>query len=219
VERVPEPEIMDGAEQALAYAQADFADVNQGFVDRFVALWPDAAPARVLDLGCGPADIPIRLCRALPESTVCAVDAARSMLALGRDALAADDVGGRVVLVQAYLPDLPVLKGAFDALISNSLLHHLANPMDLWESIAASGKPGAPVLVCDLRRPESEAAAQQIVDDGDCSDSEILRRDFYLSLLAAYTPAEVRQQLNAAGLEQLEVRVISERHLLVSGRL
>jgi SAM-dependent methyltransferase len=219
MQRVPEPEIMDDAEQALAYASADFAEVNQSFVDRLVTDWGASVPTRILDLGCGPADIPIRICQRFPSATVCALDGSRSMLALGGEARAAAGLPERVSLVQAYLPDLPLVAGGFDAVISNSLLHHLADPMGLWRSIAGAGSSGAHVTVCDLRRPESEAAAQRIVDDAGCSDSEILRRDFYLSLLAAYTPDEVRAQLHAAGLEQLDVQITSERHLLVSGRL
>ena len=57
--RVPEPELMDDAAQARAYASADFADVNQGFVDRFRARFADFTSGRVIDLGCGPADIPL----------------------------------------------------------------------------------------------------------------------------------------------------------------
>ncbi|MBI1866016.1 MAG: SAM-dependent methyltransferase, partial [Nitrospirae bacterium] len=36
--RVPESEVMDDPAQASAYARADFADVNRGFVDRFLSL-------------------------------------------------------------------------------------------------------------------------------------------------------------------------------------
>jgi hypothetical protein len=38
-----EPELMDDAAQARAYAQADFAEENQGFVDRFREYFPDWA--------------------------------------------------------------------------------------------------------------------------------------------------------------------------------
>ncbi|HKL77338.1 MAG TPA: SAM-dependent methyltransferase, partial [Gammaproteobacteria bacterium] len=50
-------------------------------------------------------------------------------------------------------------------------------------------------------------------------EPEQLRTDFYQSLMAAFTPAEVEWQLAAAGLEGLNVRSVSDRHLLVSGRL
>ena len=54
MERILEPEIMDGEEQAEVYANADFAEENQGFVDQFLALYPDLQEGTVLDLGCGP---------------------------------------------------------------------------------------------------------------------------------------------------------------------
>src|SRR5437870_13273478 len=87
MERILEPEVMDDAAHALAYARADFADVNRGFVDRFRTTFPDLAGGRVVDLGCGPADIPIRLARALPRLAVTAVDASAAMVDLAREAV------------------------------------------------------------------------------------------------------------------------------------
>src|SRR3954452_21168295 len=57
--RVLEPEVMDDEAQAAAYAAADFAEENQGFVDRFLEYFPDFTEGDVFDLGCGPGDIPI----------------------------------------------------------------------------------------------------------------------------------------------------------------
>lgn len=219
MQRRPEPELMDDPEQALAYATSDFADVNQGFVDRFVATFPQLTAGRVIDLGCGPADIPLRLCRALPELEVLAVDGSPAMLELAKKAVNEEGLAERVELCEARLPDPALASKAWDAVVSNSLLHHLPDPAVLWSETKRLGKPGAPVLVIDLFRPESEAAAQKIVDDADCSDHPLLVRDFYNSLLAAFTVDEVRAQLDAAGLSQLSVEQISERHLLVSGRL
>src|SRR2546430_14348425 len=74
MERILEPEVMDDAAHALAYARADFADVNRGFVDRFRTAFPDLAGSRVVDLGCGPGDIAIRLARVLPALAVTAAE-------------------------------------------------------------------------------------------------------------------------------------------------
>lgn len=216
MERTPEPEVMDAVEQARAYAEADFAEVNQGLVDRFLELFP--GPTRMVDLGCGPADIPIRFCRALPELRVDAVDAAGAMLGLGQEALRQSALTGRVTLLRAYLPGLPLRDRAYPAVFSNSLLHHLRDPGDLWREVQRLGQPGAGVLVCDLFRPESEHEARRIVDEAGCSEHPILQADFYNSLLAAYTLDEVRGQLEAVGLS-LESDRISERHLMVWGRL
>jgi hypothetical protein len=52
--------------------------------------------------------------------------------------------------------------------------------------------PGAPVLVMDLMRPASPAAAEALVEQYAAGEPEVLRRDFYNSLLAAFEPGEVR---------------------------
>ena len=51
-------------------------------------------------------------------------------------------------------------------------------------------------------------------------EPEVLKQDFLNSLLAAFTPAEVREQLVQAGLsQQLQVDSLTERHMLISGIL
>jgi thiamine phosphate synthase YjbQ (UPF0047 family) len=127
--RVPEPELMAEPARARAYAAADFSEVNQGSVDRFRATFPDATKGRVVDLGCGPADIPLRLARALPGIEVTAVDGARAMLDHARGAATGSGLGRRVRLVAARVPALPFGALRFDACISNSLLHHLTDPI------------------------------------------------------------------------------------------
>jgi hypothetical protein len=71
--------------------------------------------------------------------------------------------------------------------------------------------------VVDLMRPRTVAGAQRLVDDYAAGEPDILRRDFYNSLCAAFEPHEVEAQLVAAGLAGLTVEVISDRHLAVHG--
>jgi hypothetical protein len=112
------------------------------------------------------------------------------------------------------MPETP----GYDAGISNSLLHHLAEPMVLWDTLKTALKPGAPVWVMDLLRPASEARARALVRQYADGEPRILQEDFFHSLCAAYRVEEVQAQLARAGLGQLAVEVIGERHLLVSGR-
>ena len=219
MKRVLEPEVMDGAAQAVAYARADFADTNQGFVDEVLRRFPEARVARVIDLGCGPADIPLRLACAAPAASILAVDAAPAMLRLAREATRAHPDGGRVRLLCARLPGLPVPDATFDVVISNSLVHHLPDPSVFWREVRRVGRRGAAVHVMDLFRPESVARARTIVEAAATDADPILREDFFNSLLAALTPDEVRAQLDAADLAHLACDIVSERHWLVSGRL
>jgi hypothetical protein len=57
MKRIPEPELMNEASQARAYAEADFSEPNQLFMQLFTEHFPGFDGATVVDLGCGPADI------------------------------------------------------------------------------------------------------------------------------------------------------------------
>ena len=73
---------------------------------------------------------------------------------------------------------------SYDAIVSNSLLHHLHRPAGFWEMIADTGAPGAPVVVMDLFRPADAATAEELVDTYAAGEPEVLRKDFHASLLA-----------------------------------
>lgn len=218
MDRIPEPELMNEEAQARAYAEADFAEPHDHFVALFGECFPGVDPAGwVLDLGCGPGDITLRFARAHPRCHIDGVDGAEAMLALGHEAVEAAGLIDRIRLVHGYLPGAQLPRRRYEAVISNSLLHHLADPHALWAAIIAHAGVRAPVFVMDLMRPASREAAAALADEYAAGEPEVLRRDFHHSLLAAYTPEEVEAQLAAAGLEGLAVRPVSDRHLIVSG--
>lgn len=208
---------MDDPAQALAYARADFSEPHQAFVGYFQERFPQWRPKRALDLGCGPADISIRFARAYPECEIVGVEGAAAMLEHAREAVRRAGLAGRVRLLHRRLPatDLP---GGFDTVISNSLLHHLHDPMVLWTVVSACAAPGAAVCVMDLMRPETRAQADALVAQHAAGEPEILRRDFLNSLCAAFTPREVEDQLRRTGLP-LAVETVSDRHVLVWGHM
>jgi 2-polyprenyl-3-methyl-5-hydroxy-6-metoxy-1,4-benzoquinol methylase len=124
-----------------------------------------------------------------------------------------------VQFIEGILPGASLPLPQYDAVISNSLLHHLHDPSVFWTAVRETGAPGAAVLVMDLFRPRTRADAQAIVDQYAAGEPEVLRADFLASLCAAFEPEEVRAQLRASGLAALQVRTVSDRHLLVTGRL
>jgi ubiquinone/menaquinone biosynthesis C-methylase UbiE len=210
--RILEPELMDDPAQVDAYASADFAAVNQGFVDRLRAEFPKLCRGRVLDLGCGPADIPARLSSALPHLQIAAVDGALAMLATARHRTRRG-----LSLVAARADRLPFRPGSFDACVSNSLMHHLADPLPCWQEIRRICRTGAAIFVMDLSRAPTRTAAHAIVEREAATEPAILRRDFYNSLLAAFTPEEVRAQLDQVGLSGCRCELVSDRHWLAWG--
>jgi SAM-dependent methyltransferase len=219
MERVPEPELMLDPAQARAYSSADFAAPHDRFVALFSRVFPGPARGRALDLGCGPADVTLRFARANPGCRVTGIDGSPAMLRLGRARIrAAPDARDRVELRLGLLPGAR-LRGRFPVIVSNSLLHHLRDPMVFWDAVRRFAARGARVFVVDLKRARSPGHARALTKRYARGAPASLRRDFYNSLLAAFTPREIRAQLRAAGLGHFQARTVSDRHVMVWGTM
>jgi ubiquinone/menaquinone biosynthesis C-methylase UbiE len=215
MDRHPETELMEDPEQVKAYAEADFSVPHQQFVDRlrdFIAE-PDFNGI-ALDLGCGPGDISLRFARAFPFSRIDAVDGSRAMLDYALNYTAS--LGNRIRLIHGRLPFVALPERFYAIIFSNSLLHHLPDPQILWQTIKNAAQPGTRIAVMDLLRPASLEAAMALVETYAASEPDILRRDFYHSLQAAFTLEEIRDQLEQAELP-LNIEQISDRHVLITG--
>jgi ubiquinone/menaquinone biosynthesis C-methylase UbiE len=217
MQRVPEPELMDELEQAAAYAAADWSEAYEKISGYFRQRFPAFASGRVIDLGCGTADVTMRFARAYPAVTILGVDGSEVMLSFGRRSVRDAGLDSRITLEKRYLPDAAIETGTFDALICNSLLHHFADPVVLWRTAARCVKAGAPVMLVDLVRPADHATAVQLVKENANGAPPILERDFTASLHAAYNVDEVRQQLIAAGLPHFKVEQVDILHLVAWG--
>jgi len=220
VRRIPEPELMEDAAQALAYARADFAAPHAAFVAQLCARTNGAAlRGAALDLGCGPGDITFRVARALPRLAIDGVDGSDAMLALAREDAARRGLAARVRFARAYLPhDAPPARD-YALVYSSSLLHHLHEPAALWQCAKRWGARGAWLFVGDLSRPNSESAARAIVAREAGSEPAVLQRDFFHSLCASYTLEEVRAQLDDSGLVHFGLEAVSDRHWIAYGAL
>ncbi len=219
MDRIPEPELMLDPEQARAYAEADFEEPHARFVELFQeCFFAEPIEGAVLDLGCGPGDIAMRFARAYPNCEVDGIDGAQAMLDAGADRLMDSGLAERVHLARCRLPEQAPPRASYNAVISNSLLHHLHDPGVLWQAVKRYAVPGAPIFIMDLMRPDSREAAEALVAEYAAEEPEILRRDFYQSLLAAFRVDEVKAQLKAAGLKAFAVEVVSDRHLIAFGR-
>ena len=217
--RQPEPEVMDEPKAVEAYALSDFSDVNQKFVDALLELAAPAEEADVIDLGTGPGDIPIRIARARPRWRIVAVDASAPMLKFARKAARNAGLSKKIRFLKLDVKRTGLAPCSFDVVCSNSILHHLADADAFWREVKRLAKPGAFILLRDLARPRTRRAAIRIVQKYGSCGPELMQRDYYNSLLAAYTVEEVRGQLAEAGLIGLEVRMVSDRHWDAFGRL
>ncbi len=217
MDRVLERELMDDEAQVAAYVAADFSASNQSFADVVTAALP-SGPHTAVDLGCGPADVLVRIARAAPFLHLTGLDGSGPMLARARHAVGAAGIEDRVALIEGLIPSDRLPSASFDLVLSKDVLHHLPDPAVLWTEVRRLARPGARVCVMDLMRSPSAEAARELVERVVGDADPILQEDFYNSLFAAFTPEEVEAQLARAGLS-LRVAAVSERHMLIEGRL
>ncbi len=218
MKRILEPELMLDEEQAKAYALADFSVPHQMFVDLFRKKFGPVLTGLVLDLGCGPADISVRFAKAYPHCTIIGLDGSPAMLKYGQRRLEKEGLTDRIKLTLGKIPEVDLPEKSFDAVIVNSLLHHLPEPLIMWEIIKKVAKPKAPVFVMDLLRPATKEEALNIVEKYARNEPDILKRDFYYSLLAGFRPEEIEEQLRQAALSYWTFEIITDRHFIVYGR-
>lgn len=216
MKRTPEQELMTDPIQAEAYARSDFSEPHNAFVERFRNLFPDFSHGVVLDIGCGNADPTIRFARAYPDVEVVGIDGAEAMLIHGKKAVEEAELSSRVKLINGLIGQYR-FPHQFDAIICNSLLHQLHNPQVLWEALKGLAKPGAPIFIMDLTRPESSERAQELVNLHAKGAPEPMRVDFFNSLHAAFKPDEIREQIREAKLLNLQVEQVDDRHVVIFG--
>lgn len=219
MKRTPEPELMTDDVQAQAYAEADFEDPHRRFIEQFIKQFgAEDNKGYVLDLGCGPGDISFRFAKTFPKCTVHGVDGSEAMLRYGHEILSKKyDIQERVKLIHGLLPGATLPRDQYDIIISNSILHHLKNPQDLWTTIKSYADRSTPIFIMDLIRPANEQIARNLVEKYAREESWILKLDYFNSFLAAYEIDEIKDQLKEANLDFLSVYQATDRHVIVSG--
>lgn len=218
MKRVPEPELMDEPEQALAYGRADFEEPHSYFIRLLKEHYnlPHDINA-VLDMGCGTGDITFRVGRAFSDSVIDAIDGSAAMLFQANEELTKkSEFQGRIQFIHGKIQEFAPDK-FYGLIVSNSLLHHIPDPADFWSAVKRLSAPGTRVFIMDLIRPGTAGEARRLVETYSPDEPEILKRDFYNSLLAAFEIGEVKRQLEEAGLGEFEVTRVSDRHMIVYG--
>ncbi len=210
LERVLEPEVMDTQEDADEYAAFDNTSVNEEFVARALELAP--AAGAVLDVGTGPGDIAILLASRARNVKVLAIDLGEHMLSMARDNVRKAGLADRVEIARADAKETGQAAGAFDMVISNSLVHHIPEPKQFLAEVKRVLRPGGGLFIKDLHRPASEEELARLVDTYAEGCSPYQRRIFADSLHAALTVEEVAALCEEVGLSGVEVKRTSDRH-------
>jgi ubiquinone/menaquinone biosynthesis C-methylase UbiE len=210
MDRILEPEVMDTWLEATAYDAMDFTAVNTVFATDAIALDPDAV--KVLDVGTGTARIPILMCQQRPQYLFTGIDLAQSMLIIGQRNVEEARLTQRIRLERVDSKRMPYPDLEFDMVVSNSLVHHLPDPLSLFQEIKRLIKPDGAILIRDLIRPENDRVVNELVAKFGSDYDPRQQQLFHDSLVAALTIVEVQELIDRAGLTQVKLSQTSELH-------
>ena len=216
--RVLEPEVMDSPEEARAYDAMDHSAVNALFCDDLLALRPTPELGATLDVGTGTALIPIELCKRARGARVLGIDLAKSMLAVGRRNVEHNALSGVIELELADAKGLRWPDATFTAVVSNSIVHHIPEPLPVLREMLRVLRPSGWLFVRDLVRPADDAAVQKLVATYAANETPEQRALFDASLRAALDVRELREMVVAAGMPADCVSITSDRHWTLAHR-
>ena len=208
-----EAELLDALDNVpppvLAQNLRDIRRVNRYFGGTAVVLAhlpalldrvPHATPITVLDLATGSGDIPHALVRwgrrQGRDVRVVATDIADDILTIARRETAGEP---RIVVETADVRELPYGDATFDIVTCSLALHHLSREdavqalREMWR-VARRG-----VIVNDLTRSWGGYIGAHLIGILTTTN-RLTRHDAPLSVLRAWTPAELRTMATEAGL-------------------
>ena len=216
IERILESEAMDSIEEALAYDAMDHTEVNRQFVSDLIEAGFDSGD--VLDLGTGTALIPIELFQQVSDVRVMAVDLSENMLTVARNNIELASLTDQIQLDLVDAKSLPYETRMFDFVVSNSIVHHIPEPLSTLAEAVRVTRAGGLLFFRDLMRPAHDDEVTRLVETYAANESQHGRQMFADSLRAALTLDEIRQLVADVGFGAESVRATSDRHWTWVGR-
>jgi len=211
--RVPEKELMCSNEQAASYANANFTESNNIFINNTFQHVKIDNYTQLLDIGCGDGEIPIRISKET-DCEITAIDGSQAMLNEFKKKIKKNNI--RNIFLYKKLIDHNLLLGkSFDVITCNSVLHHVSDLSLFWNTIFRLSRKNGIICLMDLERPKSNKEMDDILLKYGGKDP-ILLDDFKNSLKAAYTINEVSQQLDGYNNISFNIKAISDRHFFVN---
>ncbi len=214
IPRILEPEVMETTEDVAQYDAMDHGEVNARFAADFLAVHGIGRGGEILDVGTGSARIPIEIVRADSLSRVMALDLSEAMLEQASLNIAKAGLSRRI---RCHLGDAKTLldqfgERAFEAVISNTIIHHIPDPGPVLEAMARLVAPRGTLFVRDLARPSSRSEIERLTMAYAGHESPAARGLFAASLGAALSLEEIQSLVKRMYLSPMDVVMTSDRH-------
>lgn len=210
---------MDDAGEVDAYssaaAQAYLDALDNTLVDQALSLGIESG--KVLDAGTGPGSIPLKMARRCQSLEFIGIDRSPEMIETARRSARRQGLQDRVSFCIADASQLCFPSASFDLVMSNSVLHHLSQPVAALDEMARVTKPQGMVLIRDLRRPSRPALGAHVVWYGRHYSGK-MKALYECSVRAAYTPQELKEMIRSSALASGRIFLYHRTHLGVLWR-
>jgi demethylmenaquinone methyltransferase/2-methoxy-6-polyprenyl-1,4-benzoquinol methylase len=181
------------------------------------ALHLGSAPARVLDVATGTADVAIALARRHPGVSVVGVDPSPKMLEVGRGKLARQALAGRVELQLGDAQELGFADRSFDAATIAFGIRNVPDRGRGLREMARVVKPGGRIAVLELSEPGGGVFGRlagfhvhHVVPRLGALLSGDREYRYLQASISGFPPAgEFARLMENSGLEVLEVRALT----------
>ena len=229
MERVPEPELMEEKEQVISYDEADFSEgevnlinqINYYLLKKNISL---GEKDLIVDLGCGPGNISEKLAIKWPNTAVVGIDGSKEMILRAEYNKSISNNQKKLKNLRYICSDIKdiksnnfLLKKRISLLVSNSLIHHITNLEDFFNTIKSLSSNITVNFHKDLKRPFDEKSALELKEQCSTKYNEILTNDYYASLRASYTFKELKNFTLENDLSSLDVFEEGDNYLIVYG--
>jgi len=231
MERIPEPELMEKKEQVISYDEADFSEgevnlINQ--ISHYILKKNISLDDKdlIVDLGCGPGNISEKLALKWPTTNVVGIDGSKEMVLraeYNKEISTNKKELKNLRYICCDIKDIKsinfLLKRKISLLVSNSLIHHITNLEDFFNTIRGLSNGTTINFHKDLKRPLDEKSALELKLQCSTKYNEILTNDYYSSLRASYTFKELKNFTLENNLSSLDVFEDGNKYLIVYGNV
>lgn len=170
--------------------------------------------SNVIDLGCGPADYIIELCKENPDIKITGVDGSAEMIAIAQQAVYSSNLIDQIFLKNSMFENI---NEKYDTVISTNTLHHSSDPNEFWKIIKKISNKN--LFVLDLLRPDTEKEVEKIIELHAANTNLYYQKDFRNSLKAAFTLQEIKKQLIENNLGHLTVETLDNKIVIIYGSI
>ncbi len=224
MERVPEIGGMDNLSEIESYeilSKKYLGLVEERFVKRANHLFKKNNYTKrpvILDVGVGPAHIPVRFALEEPTARFIAVDISLNMLKKAKLKIAEEKLEKKILFVCADANNLPFMKNTFDFVYSHSTLHHLSNPYPAIQEMIRVLRNNSSFIIRDIRRPPSFLLEMYVRVFG-FPYNKLMKKMYRESLKAGYTFEEMKQISKNIKLAESKARKFFITHVGIEGKI